>query len=152
MRREKYNDPHPDTTDAFEAEIANIGLDSVINIRVLVDDKLKPEIYKVSKCNDSEFFKTGDDVNIVLNEGIFIQLPDDLQKLAIIEILAGISYDYDKDVAVISKPDFHTYSGVIEKHSYEKMVVLKESIKSLMHAAKEAEDASKAATKKAGSL
>lgn len=148
MRKEKYDDPHTDTVDAFNAEISNLGLDNVMNITVLVDNKLKPDIYKVSKCNPSERHKTGDDVNIFLNEDIFHQLPDDLQKLAIVEALAGISYDYEKDVPVISKPDFLAYSGVIEKHSYDKVLVLKESIKSLYSKAKEDEDRIKAETKK----
>lgn len=148
MRKEKYDDPHTDTVDAFNVEISNVGLDNVMNITVLVDNKLKPDIYKVSKCNPSERHKTGDDVNIFLNEDIFHQLPDDLQKLAIVEALAGISYDYEKEVPVISKPDFFAYSGVIEKHSYDKVLVLKESIKSLYSKAKEEEDRIKAETKK----
>lgn len=152
MKKEKYDLPHPDTTDAFNAEIALAGLDAVMNITVLVDDKLKPSIYKLSKCSPSESFKTGDDINIFLNESIFIQLPDDLQKLAIVEALAGISYDYDKDVPVITRPDFYSHTMVISKYSFEEMVRLKESVTSLIHAAKQAEDEQKAATKNAGSL
>lgn len=143
----KYDAPHTDTLDAYNAEIAAIGLDQVLNIQLIVDDKLKPEIYKVAKCSPSEKYKTGDDINIYLNEDIFHQLPDNLQKLAIVESLAGISYDYDKEAPVLSKPDFFAYSGVISKYSYEEVVVLKESIRSLYQAGAEQEDASKAITK-----
>jgi hypothetical protein len=143
----KYDAPHTDTLDAFNAVIVEIGLDQVLNIEIIVDDKLKPEIYKVAKCSPSEKYKTGDDINIYLNEEIFDQLPDNLQKLAIVEALAGISYDYDKETPVISKPDFFAYSGVINKYSYEEVVVLKESIRTLYQAGKEQEDASKAVTK-----
>lgn len=152
MKKEKYDLPHPDTTDAFNAEITAAGLDQVMNITVLVDDKLKPSIYKVAKCSPSESFKTGDDINIFLNEDVFNQLPDELQKLAIIEALAGISYNYDKDVAEYTKPDFYAYSGVMEKHSYNDVVVLRESIKSIFDKAKQAADEAKALTKSAGSL
>lgn len=152
MRKEKYDNPHPDTDDAFKAGIKKVGLDTVMNITVLVDNKLKPDITKLAKCSPSEAFKTGDDVNIYLNEDIFIALTDELQELAIVEALSGLSYDYDKDVPVITKPDFHAYSGMIEKHSYDKVVVLKESIKSLFHAAKQAEDEAKALAGKNGAL
>ncbi len=143
----KYDAPHTDTLDAFNAEIVSLGLDQVLSISLIIDDKLKPEIYKVAKCSPSEKYKTGDDVNIYLNEEIFDQLPDNLQKLAIVEALAGISYDYDKETAVLSKPDFFAYSGVINKYSYEEVVVLKESIRTLYQAGKEQEDATKAITK-----
>lgn len=146
MKKEKYDHPHPETKDAFDAQIREVGLDQVMNITVLVDDKLKKDIYKVAKCSPSENFKTGDDINIYLNEDIFIQLPEKLQKLAITEALAGISYNYDKDAVEYTKPDFYAYSGVMEKHSYDDVVVLKESIKSLFDKAKQSADESKAAT------
>lgn len=152
MRKEKFDNPHPDTTDAFNAEITQIGLDAVLNITVLVDNKLKPDIFKLAKCSPSESFKTGDDINLFLNEDIFIRLTDDLQKLVVVEALAGLSYDYDKDTAVITKPDFYCHSGVISKHGFDQMVILKESIKTLLYAAKEAEDEAKAATKKGGTF
>ena len=76
---------------------------------------------------------------------------NELKMLGIMS-MAGLSYDYDKDVPVITKPDFHAYSGMIEKHTYDKVVVLKESIKSLFHAAKLAEDEAKALAGKNGAL
>jgi hypothetical protein len=152
MTKEKYDHPHPDTKDAFEAKIAEIGLDTVMNITVLVDDKLKKDIYKVSKCSPSENFKTGDDINIYLNEDIFIQLPEKLQTLTIVEALAGISYNYDKEAVEYTKPDFYAYSGVMEKHSYDDVVVLRESIKSLFDKAKQAADEARALAKSTSNL
>ena len=152
MKKEKYDEPCPETKDAFEAQIALTGLDQVMNIRVLVDDKLKKDITKVVKCSPSESYKTGDDINIFLNEDVFIQLPEKLQELTIIEALAGLSYNYDKDVVEYTKADFHAYSGVMEKHSYEDVVVLRESIKSIFDKAKQAADEARALTKSAGSL
>jgi len=145
----KYIEPFEDTVLEFEAKIREAGLDVSTNIKIITDNKLKPEIFSVKKCSPIESYKTGDDVNIFLNEDIFDKLPDDLRALTIIEALAWVSYDSEKDVVAVNAPDFKAHSMVLAKHSYEEMVVLKESIKTLLQVQKEAEDAEKAANKKA---
>jgi len=52
-------------------------------------------------------------------------------------------------VIVISKPDVVTFSGVLSKHTFATWNVLRESIKTLYQAEKQAEDERKAATEKA---
>lgn len=145
----KYLEPFEDTIKAFEAKIHEAGLNVSTNIKIITDNKLKPEIFSVKKCSPIEKYKTGDDVNIFLNEDIFEKLPADLQALTIVEALAWVSYNSEKDVISVDAPDFKAHSLVLVKHSFEEVMVLKESIKTLLQVQKETEDAEKAANKKA---
>ena len=144
----KYLEPFEDTISAFELKIHEAGLDVSTNVKIITDNKLKPEIFSVKKCSPIEKYKTGDDVNIFLNEDIFLKLPADLQNLTIVEALAWISYNSEKDAVSVDAPDFKAHSLVLVKHSFQEVMVLKESIKTLLQVQKEAEDAIKAANKK----
>ena len=93
-------------------------------------------------------FRTGDDVIIVLNEKIFDQLTTEQRLIVVEESLSSIHYDMENDKLVISKPDVVTFSGVLSKHTFAVWDVLRESIKTLYAAEKQAEDEAKAATAK----
>ena len=64
------------------------------------------------------------------------------------ESLASIGYDLENDKLIISKPDVVTWSGLIEKHTFAKWNVLRETIKSLYHAEEELEDKIASSNKK----
>lgn len=146
----KYDFPFPETIEAFNAKILEAGLDRNVNISINVDNKLKPLPYDVKKTSPIEKHKTNDDVNIIINEEVFEKLPPDLQELMIAEALAYISYDFEKDVTVITKHDFTAHTMVLSKYN-DGVIRLRESTKSILQAAKQAEDEAKALTKKAGS-
>ena len=66
---------------------------------------------------------------VVINETVFDQLAD-VQKVIIAdEALAGIHYDIEKDKLVISKTDFSTFSGLLQKYGAEQCIELKELVK-----------------------
>ena len=84
-------------------------------------------------------FRTEDDVFIIINETIFEQLTEEQQRIIAEQAVTYISYDSDKGKVVITKPDFIEHTGILEKFGFEKINVLKESIKSLYDADKEKE-------------
>jgi len=137
----KYEEVFEDTQDLFTGLIATAGLNHV-NIAILADNKAK-EIFKLNKANALLKFRSGDDVIIVLNEKIFEQLTPEQQVIVAEESLAGISYDSENDKLEIKKPDFMAYTGVLRKYSYEIIDVVRESVKTLYHAEKQAEDEAK---------
>jgi TRAP-type C4-dicarboxylate transport system substrate-binding protein len=110
---------------------------------VLSNNKAK-DLFKVNKANELLKFRTGDDVIIVLNEKIFEQLTDEQRRIIVEEAIAYISYDSEKDKVVISQPDFIAHSGILRKHTFNTIEVVRESVKSLYQAEKEAEDESEA--------
>ena len=84
---------------------------------------------------------------VVVNEEIFDQLSDEQQRLIFHECLAGVGYDSEKDVITFDKPDFSTFTGLLEKFGHNDIIVLKESIKSLYDEKKQREEEEKAARK-----
>lgn len=135
----KFEEPFEDTLDLYNEVIKTVGLDQYVNITVLTNNKAK-ELFKVNKANELLKYRTGDDIIIVLNERIFEQLTDEQKRIVIEESLASIHYDMDNDKLVLSKADVITFSGVLSKHTFDKWNTLRESIKSLYAAEKQAED------------
>lgn len=135
----KFEEPFEDTQDLYDEVIKAAGLDQYVNITILVNNKSK-ELFKINKANELLKYRTGDDIIIVLNEKIFEQLTDEQRRIVVEESLASIHYDTENDKLVITKPDVVTFSGVLSKHTFEKWNVLRESIKTLYAAEKQAED------------
>jgi hypothetical protein len=139
----KYEEPFEDTLELFNEVIDEADLGRVMTITVLTNNRAK-DIVKVSKANELLKFRTGDDVIIVLNEKIFEQLPEEQRRIVVEEAIAYISYDFEKDKVVISQPDFMAHSGILRKHTYARIEVVRESVKTLFQAEKDAEDMSQA--------
>lgn len=144
----KYVELFVDHQALFSQAINKTDLERTVTITVLGQNTAK-QIFKVVKANDLLKHRTGDDVIIVLNEKVFEQLTDQQKQIVVDEALACIHYDNDKDTLTLSKPDVVTFSGILSKYSFETWDVLRESIKSIYTAEKQAEDEAKAATTKA---
>lgn len=144
----KYEQPFEDTQEMYNRAIIAANLSQYMNITVLVNNKLK-DLFKVSKCSESENFKTGDDINIFVNEKLLEGLTPEQKLIVVEESLASLHYDMEKDSIVISKPDVVTFSGILSKYSFESWNVIRESVNALKAAEKQAEDEAKSATEKA---
>lgn len=143
----KYEEPFEETQDLYNQVMLRTGLSNLVNITILANNKAK-DLFKVNKANELLKFRTGDDVIIVLNEKIFDQLTQEQRLIVVEESLASLSYDTEADKLVINKADVVTFSGVLAKHTFDTWDVLRESIKTLYAAEKQAEDEAKAATAK----
>ena len=73
-----------------------------------------------------------------------------MQDMVIIECLAGVSVS-ESDVVSLERPNFNTFTGVLQKYGYESVIQLNESIESLFDEKKQREDEQKAQTKSKGS-
>jgi hypothetical protein len=141
----KLEFPHEDIRDAFNEVITETMLDNYINITIVANNKSK-DVTKIAKCSPSEKLKTGDDINIFVNELIFDLLSPVQQRMVIDEALSAISFNTEKDALEIKRPDVITFSGVLNKYSFDQWVVLKESIKTILSDKTEQADATKATT------
>ena len=144
----KYEEVFEETQALYDTAIINANLAQFVNITVLSNNKAK-EIFKVNKANDLLKYRTGDDIIIVLNEKIFEQLTPEQRVIVVEESIASISYDSENDKLIISKPDVVTFSGILEKNTFATWNAVRESIKTLYAAEKQAEDEAKAITEKA---
>jgi hypothetical protein len=142
----KCEAPYDDTLDLYNQLIEKAGLANYLNITILADNKQK-KIFTVKKCSDTEKFKTGDDINIIINQNLLDQLQPDQIQVVMEESLAGIHYNTEKDKLELTSPDVITYSGVLTKYGFEKWNVIRESIITLQQAEKQQEDENKAVTK-----
>jgi hypothetical protein len=142
-KKSKFIDPYDDTLALFTEGLRNIGLVNHVNLLVLVDNKAK-KIFRVKKADDVLRHRTGDDIVIFLNENVFEKLPDDIKALVVVEALAYISCDLDTGKVEITKPDFEAHTGVLNQHTYPRINVVRESIKTVYDVIKQEEDERKA--------
>ena len=142
-RKSKYIEPFDDTLSLFTEGMRNANMINNVNLLLLVDNKSK-KIFKVKKADDVLKHRTNDDVIIFLNENVFERLPNDIKLLVVIEALAYISCDLDSGKVEITKPDFEAHSGVLNQHTYPRINVARESIKSVYDVIKQEEDERKA--------
>jgi len=142
----KFEEVFEDTQYMFDQAINDAGLTQNVNITLLSNNKAK-ELFKVNKANELLKHRAGDDVIIVLNEKIFEQLTPEQKMIVVEEAIAYISYDYDNEKIVITPPDFIAHSGLLRKHTFNKIDVIRESVKTLYQVEKDAEEEAKSKTK-----
>lgn len=143
----KYEEPFEDYQAMFNEAIETADLARFVVVTVLANDKAK-DIFKVSKANDLLKFRTGDDVIIVINQKIFERLSEPQQRIIVEEAISYISFDPENEKVSITQPDFMAHSGVLRKYGFETIESVRESVKALYQADKEAEDEAKAATQR----
>lgn len=126
----KYEEVFEETKNLYTQLMLASGISNNVNIVIIANNKAK-DIFKVNKANELLKYRSGDDIIIVLNEKIFDQLTPAQRRIVAEESLASIGYDLENEKITISKPDVVTFSGLLNKHSFEVWNVLRESIKSL---------------------
>jgi len=127
----KYFDLMEDLEGYFSRAFSAAGLERVINLRVIGCENQK-EVYSPPKKVTGVYnFLTKEDVVITINEQIFEMLEENHRIMIAEEAIAYLSYDFDKDKLVITKPDFYAFSGQISKHTYEEVKRCKDILKEL---------------------
>jgi hypothetical protein len=143
----KFEEASEDVVKLFDEVRDNTNIPQWVEFKVLCNNKQKNEVCKIIKSNDLvQVLSEGINFAVVINENIFNELPEDLQKMAVDECLAGVQIS-ETDTVSLEKPDFCTYTGVQKKYGDTPVVVLHESVKTLYDAQKQKEDEEKAATK-----
>jgi hypothetical protein len=119
-----------ETDKVFREVLMTTTLERYLKVQLLADNGLK-EIGKVVKANDLVKYVSDKDIIVIINEDIFLQL-EDVQQLMVAEsLLAGISFDTEKDKIVINQPDVKVHSLILRKFTYAHYERLQESIKTL---------------------
>lgn len=141
-KKSNFDEVFEETQTLYTQAILAAGLNGLVNITVLADNKAK-EIFKVNKANKLLQYRTGDDVIIVLNEKIFEQLEPAQRLIVVEESLSAISFDIEKDILEVKQPDVKTFKGVLKKHTYATWEVVQESITTFYQMEKDEEKAAK---------
>jgi hypothetical protein len=123
-----YTDVSTDTVKIFNRLIDDADLQRVINIKLLGCNELKV-IGKVVKANDLLKFMTDNDAIILINEVIFDKLEGDQKELVAQELIAYLSYDFEKGKLVITQPDVNTFSLLLKRVGSDKYLQLQEVIR-----------------------
>jgi len=135
-----------DVVTLFEEVRNDTSIPHWVVFEVLCNNQQK-ELYKITKNNDVvEVLTEGVNFAVVFNEEILDALPSDMQEMALEECLAGVGVN-DSDVVSLSKPNFNTHTGMLQKFGHDPIITLHESIKSLFDGKKQREDEEKAAKK-----
>lgn len=126
----KFEEVFEDTRVLFTNFISKIDSLTEVNVNILAVNKLK-EIGKVSKTNDLLKYETDYDVYIFLNERVFEQLEDEQKLMVVEELIAQIYFDAEKGKVTLIKPDFTTFSLLLERYGSEKCLNLKNLIREI---------------------
>lgn len=98
------------------------------------------EVGKVVKANDLLKHLAGEDIVILINEKVFEELEDEQRLMVVEELVAEIYFNPENGKLTLVKPDFNTFSLFLRKFGYDKIEVLRESVKSIL-SNNDAEDA-----------
>jgi|TARA_R110000851_G_scaffold251971_5_gene404506 hypothetical protein len=125
----KWGEPSDETFSEVNQVLINSGLDNLINTKIIINDEQKKKVIVVKKIPANISFAFNNDLLITVNESIFDELPPLQKRLCIEEALAGTHHNGNN--IVVGTPDTNTYHSFLEKHGYDKFLVMEESIKSL---------------------
>ena len=149
----KYSrDLSDDLVKLVEDAVAKAGLEQLgIRVEAIRLNKSKNAYGEVLKGNDLvKLFTNGEDViAVALFEDLFDRLDEKNKKLLIESLVAQISYDFDKDKLVITKPELNVPLGMYRKYgtdavsATEMALMTVEQINEEKKAEKEAKKASK---------
>lgn len=143
----KFEEASQDVVKLFDEVRDKTAIPQWVEFRVLCNNKQKKDVCKPVKQNDlQQMLSEGVNFAIIINEDIFSELPNDMKRIAIDECLAGVTIS-DTDAVGYEKPDFNTYTGVLQKYGDNPTIAMHESVKSLYDAKKQKEAEEKAATK-----
>ena len=142
----KFVELHEDLEAIFRTAIDAVESLREVTITLIGNERAK-DIFKITKANDLLKFRTNDDIIIVVNEKSFEQLPPEFQRIVADEAITYISYNSEDDKVSVNQPDFTAHTGVLRKYGFELIERVRESVKSLYDAEKEAEEANKQTTK-----
>lgn len=126
----KYSDLFPDLEDKFLSAISTADLENFVSIKILACENQK-DITKVAKATPILHHLTGADIIITVNELVFEQLDDLYQNIVIDETLARIYFDAEKGNVVLKKPDFETFSLVMQKYTCDVMLKERETVRAV---------------------
>ena len=124
----EYFELFKDVEDKFLNAISAADLEHKVNIKVLGCNTQKT-VTKVAKATPILRYLGKTDVIITVNEVIFEQLNDLHKSMVVDETLAEISWDNDKDKLVISKPDFATFTLILQKYTCDEMLAERDIVK-----------------------
>jgi hypothetical protein len=142
-----YTDVSTDTQKLFNRLIDGADLQRVINIKLLGSNELKL-IGKVVKANDLLKFMTDNDAIILINEVIFDKLEQDQKELVAQELIAYLSYDFEKAKLVITQPDVNTFSLLLKRVGSDKYLQIQEVIRLAFEQLKDKESENSESNKK----
>jgi len=127
-----------DTEVLFTEVLKDTAIPQWVEFELLADDNIK-EVCIIRKQNDlTEYLANGINFAVIINEDVFDELEEELQKKVFEEKLCGIEIT-DNDKIKYLKEDFTTFSDFLEKHGADDVILMKLSIQSLFDQKKEKE-------------
>jgi len=123
-----FSELSSDNQKIFDNLIQKSDLERVVNFVLLANNNLK-QIGLVKRADDILKHLTENDVAIVINEEIFDNLELNQKELIADDLMASVSYNFDKDKLVITKPDILAHSGVLKKYGAESYLNVHEIIR-----------------------
>ena len=138
-----YEKASEELDELFNSVLEETSIPQWIDFEIRIDNKQK-SVSKIRKLDDLIVSLT-DQINfaIIVNERAFNMLTPDQQKIELRECIEGVVVD-ETDKITHVKPNFTTYSGLLEKYGYEAIKGLYETREAVFVKIKEEDDAVKA--------
>lgn len=150
----KFYEVSEENLSLIDQKFQETGMHNYIDFKVVGISKAK-EVIKVVKANPiAEYVgKCPDSVFCIVYEEAFDRLDDEAKELLVVDALANVSYDSEKDKIIVGGPQIIVSLGGLEKNGQNLIraamsgVYAIQQIEQEKKDAKEAEKAAKAAKK-----
>lgn len=139
----KYEEISDYITEMVNEHMSARTLERYISFKVIASNTQKKEVVKPIKATDIVKYHSKIDLFVLINEGVFENLPEEMQRLSIENALTGVVFNTEKETLIVEKPDFVAHGGFLEKYGNDTHIKLVESIKSAFD--KKKDDAKKLA-------
>ena len=142
----KYEDLYPDTEQLINHLLDVAGLNNLIDIKMLADNK-QTKIIDFKKANKLNKVLGKYNLAIVINQRVFETLDEPTQILILQERLSGIHYDLQKDDLIINNYEIQTTAGFLDKYGWEQLKRTTDIVNASFAQIKEEDEQMKAAAK-----
>lgn len=117
---DRYYDLTEDTIETFKDVFKSKSFFTEIKFDFIGDQKQKGLI-KIVKIPDNYSFKLGKQLQVVINEDLFMMFDDESINILFEQELDKISVSLDSGKIKLVKPDVNTFSSLIVKHGFDKV-------------------------------
>ncbi len=117
MAKEQYESLSDDIITYFKGIESSFAMPMDVKFTFVANSKQK-KLIKISKIADTYSYLLDSDILVVFNEDYFDNFDDNSKQILIEQEIDKIEFDLEKGtMRIVTEPEIHTSSGIIEKFS-----------------------------------
>jgi hypothetical protein len=120
MAKVDFNKAEDDIVEFFDESIKRFNLPVDLKFYTMTNTKQK-QLVKIAKISDPYSVALNCDVLVTVNDGYFDSFDEEAKNILFDQEIDKIEWNLEKGTFKITKANFSTNRGIIEKYTYEKV-------------------------------